>query len=489
MIGDEGRDPGAGSGPPPAGDASAPPLTADTEDVPLEPGDAEGDVVGDWLDETGAPRSHDVRDAELARCSCRSPHGRARRRGHERSAPLPPLDPPILRTAPSCASAGHGRRIVSYAFDHPWILLGSAIVVPLVIVGWLTLRMIDPIKRFVVLALRAALVLLVVLLLATPRLVRDDDRMTVVALIDVSESVARFATPLTTSTEPEAPMLAQLESWFEAAAGDRRTDDRAGVVVFDGRALAVRIPDTRPGGADLDVRGEPGTNIADAINMGLALLPASGPRRLVLMSDGNQTTGDALAAARRAAATTDDRSATPIDILPLTYAIDRDVQVSRVEVPQTARPEQRVVARIVLDATEATRGRLTLTHEGRAVDLDPDAPGNDRVLVAPRGESVVLVPVTLGTFTCEPLRSSFRARRERRRTGQRPGGVVHDHDGGGAMARARYARRRNSERAEGDARRAMSARWTSCSPRCSPAGCSTCIDTTSSSSTTCRRGA
>ncbi|MHC5025750.1 MAG: VWA domain-containing protein [Planctomycetota bacterium] len=298
---------------------------------------------------------------------------------------------------------------MNYVLDHPWMLLGGLVVIPMVGAGWLLLRSTDVVKRIVVLGLRAALMLIIVVLLAGPRAVREDDRMTVVGVLDISDSVRRFATPLATADDPEAPILGQLETWFDAATSDRRTGDRAGLVVFDGRSTALRLPDTRPGGADIDVGAQPGTNIADAVNLGLSLLPAAGPRRLVLMSDGNQTSGDALAAAERAARIAGERTAIPIDVLPLTYRIERDVQVSRIEVPQTARPGQRVVARVVLEATGRIDGRLSIDHEGRPVDLDPSAPGNDRAMTTRAGETVVLVPITLGTSPVNRFEARFRA--------------------------------------------------------------------------------
>ncbi|MHC4909833.1 MAG: hypothetical protein ACYTF9_08965, partial [Planctomycetota bacterium] len=78
---------------------------------------------------------------------------------------------------------------MNYVLDHPWMLLGGLVVIPMVGAGWLLLRSTDVVKRIVVLGLRAALMLIIVVLLAGPRAVREDDRMTVVGVLDISDSV------------------------------------------------------------------------------------------------------------------------------------------------------------------------------------------------------------------------------------------------------------------------------------------------------------
>jgi uncharacterized membrane protein len=77
---------------------------------------------------------------------------------------------------------------------------------------------------------------------------------------------------------------------------------RVGVVAFDARpAIAVPLG----AGGPLPPLGEapgPGTDLEAAIDLAAASLPAAGERRVVVVSDGRPTRGDALAAVARAAA-------------------------------------------------------------------------------------------------------------------------------------------------------------------------------------------
>jgi Ca-activated chloride channel family protein len=242
-------------------------------------------------------------------------------------------------------------------------------------------------------------------MLAGLHLRREHDSLTVIGLLDVSGSVRRFAQPPvsdeTDMTETRS-YLEYLRQWFRRATQTKAPDDRFGLVVFDGEAVALAAPTTGPYAVDdLDVRTVPGTSIADAIRLGLAMFPADTARRLVLVSDGNETIGDAIEAARQAAGASAGADAltrgraVPIDVLPIAYRVSGDVQIARLEAPPGAQPGQTITVRIVMEATRETTGRLSLRCENQAVDLNGAEPGRSRNIVVPEGQSVQLAEVEL----------------------------------------------------------------------------------------------
>ena len=80
-------------------------------------------------------------------------------------------------------------------------------------------------------------------------------------------------------------------------------DDLAGIVAFGARPYTERIPGSLREAAALQSQPESSnSNLAAAIRHGSALLPGDAARRLVILSDGRATLGDAPAAARQAAA-------------------------------------------------------------------------------------------------------------------------------------------------------------------------------------------
>jgi Mg-chelatase subunit ChlD len=284
---------------------------------------------------------------------------------------------------------------VSIRFDQPALLLLALAIMPLLWVGWRATTGTDALRRVTILGARALLLAVAAVVLARPYTVRDHDQLTVIGLLDVSDSVRRFA-DVPPDDAGRRSTIDFLRRWIRGATGSRQADDRFGLVVFDGQAVAVAVPTTGDYVDEaLDVRLTPGTNIADAVRLGLAMFPADTARRLVLVSDGNETAGDAVEAARRAAGLGAGASTVPIDILPIVYRVRGDVQVLRIEVPPSARPKQTVTVRMVLAATEPTPGRLTLRCEGEAIDLNGAAAGTARDLVVPAGQSVHLAQVEL----------------------------------------------------------------------------------------------
>ncbi|MEM7677790.1 MAG: FtsX-like permease family protein, partial [Myxococcota bacterium] len=275
---------------------------------------------------------------------------------------------------------------------------------------------------------RALVVTALAAALARPAFERTHHDLTVVGLIDISGSVRRFADPpplpdaASASAEraaAERRYIDWVRGWFDRAADGRGDADQFGLVVFDGDAITVLAPTrSRLVEPTLDVRRGDGTSIEEAIRLGLALLPSDTTGRLVLVSDGNETTGQALDAVRAASAggsapatsgsgSTSRVAAVPIDVLPIVYRVDADVAITDVSAPATAQPGQIVDLRVSFDARNATTGRLAVSREDEPVDLNGGDPGSMLDLRLPAGKSVRIVPIRLGTTPVNRLLTRF----------------------------------------------------------------------------------
>lgn len=279
--------------------------------------------------------------------------------------------------------------------------------VPLaLLVAWAMVRLRhgDGLRRWVIGGLRALVFAALVLALAGVSWKREHDRVTVIGLLDVSGSVRRFANlPERMSTEEIAATttIGYLREWFQLATKTKRPDDRFGLIVFDGRSTVVSAPTSgRTSDDQLDVTTLEGTNIAEAIRLGLAMLPPDTAGRLVLVSDGVETLGDAMEEARASAGT-------PIDVAPIEYEASGDVQVVRVEAPPTAQPGQTVTVRVLIESAGAATGRLSLFREGRQVDLDPETNQLSRRVSVPAGASVQTATLVIGDLPVERLTAYF----------------------------------------------------------------------------------
>lgn len=99
--------------------------------------------------------------------------------------------------------------------------------------------------------------------------------------------------------------------------------------------------------ADLDPNG---TNLAAAIEAAAGAMPPSYVPRIVLITDGNQTSGDALKAALRANI--------PITTIPLSTRPDPEVQVSSVAVPAQVREGEPFHVEVVIDSNHDDEGEV-----------------------------------------------------------------------------------------------------------------------------------
>ena len=262
-------------------------------------------------------------------------------------------------------------------FDQPeylWLLLLAG---PIVWLGMRSLAALEPFRRWTAIGLRLAVLLILTLMLSGMQAVQRHDDLTVIAVMDQSESVRKFAKPPAEvgQSDEVAQTSQDYEQWARGyltkLAGDRRGGDRLGLVTYDGKSSVRALPSEA---AELETstvdQPHEGTDTADAIRSGMALFPPDSGQRMVLVTDGNDTTGNVLAAAEEAAA-----AGVPIDILPVRYRVKNEVMVERLFSPNEAREGQTVPLRVVLRATRPADGQVQLLHDDTPIDLNGDAPG------------------------------------------------------------------------------------------------------------------
>jgi uncharacterized membrane protein len=262
-----------------------------------------------------------------------------------------------------------------FSFIYPialWLLL----LVPLL---WaLTLAVPRRLQRWRFwgsLLLRTAGVVALILSLAGLQLVTPVDQVSVAFLVDGSNSIA-------------LSQRARAEGFVREALAQMPDDGRAAVVVFGENALVERsLSNAREIGQLRSLPDGSQTNIEDAVQLGLALLPAEGRQRLVLLSDGGETEGSVLEAARIARS-----RGIALEVVSLSGAADGlDVQVSGLELPAAAREGQqlRLVVRTI--SSEATTARLQIDEDGTLLA--------DQQIEVPQGNGqfeLLLPPTTAG---------------------------------------------------------------------------------------------
>jgi uncharacterized membrane protein len=200
------------------------------------------------------------------------------------------------------------------------------------------------------LILRLVIVIFLILGLAGLQRVQAADKLAVVFLVDASDSIDQAA-------------RAQQTKYIQDALSHMGPEDRAGIVVFGKNALVERpVSSVKELSAITSVPIRLDTNIGGAIRLGLAMFPADTARRLVLLSDGLETVGSAVEAARLAAATN-----VQIDIVPLRRQAGPEVLVSDVRLPTTVNQGEIFDLGVTVESQTDTSVDLTVLSGGAVI--------------------------------------------------------------------------------------------------------------------------
>jgi uncharacterized membrane protein len=234
-----------------------------------------------------------------------------------------------------------------FELTRPWALIFLIAVPVLVYFFFWSLSDFPRRQRIISLLIRSTIVLLVILSLAGLTLLRDVHDQYVIFLVDDSLSVDKDGAARVESFLEEADKakganrLAYLN--FAKSPGDVH-EERVSAV-----PSAKPAPNTSaiPPAAD-DFRQ--GTNIAAAIESAAGFLPPGYVPQLVVLTDGNQTSGDALQAAVR--------SGVPVSTIPLPTRSDPEVQVSEVRVPAEVREGEPFNVEVVVHSNHDDEGLI-----------------------------------------------------------------------------------------------------------------------------------
>ena len=225
---------------------------------------------------------------------------------------------------------------------HPWFLALAVVGAPLLVLALRrSLADLTPAQRRACLLVRALLLGCILLALAGVRWQRRGDDLAVVFLVDDSASIS-----------PEARIAAR--RFVEDSVKHRRAHDTVGVLGFARNAavwqapapsseLAARWPET-PDAARV------GTDIGRALQFAAAVLPPNAARRVVLLSDGNDT-ADTRAAADHGV---------EIDTVPLRNPSTPEVLVAEVNVPSSLRSGEPFDLRADIESNVATPAKVNL---------------------------------------------------------------------------------------------------------------------------------
>jgi Mg-chelatase subunit ChlD len=244
------------------------------------------------------------------------------------------------------------------SFLDPWFLALLAAIPVILILSFNSLSGLGTTRRILAIVLRGAVLAVMVLALAQMQENRTSEKLTVVYLLDQSLSIP----------EEQRRMMADFVSESVARNRDANREDRAAVIAFAKDAVLEYPP------IDANIRlahklesplDTTHTNLAAAMKLAAATLPADSASRVVIVTDGNQNLGDAMEEARLLA-----EKGTGIDVVPIRYEARPEVAVEKVTVPPEVHAGQPFDVRVVVDnrggnAERPVKGKLHIFRKTR----------------------------------------------------------------------------------------------------------------------------
>lgn len=228
---------------------------------------------------------------------------------------------------------------MNFQFSHPYYLL---LLLPAVgWVVWFALRtdvQVSAWRRWTALLIRLLIVGAIALAIAGLQWRLPIEGMNVFFVLDRSDSIP-------------SPQQDAARDYVNKAAKQMKAVDKAGVIVFGTQASIESSPNAA---VDLQkvqaVVGTERTDLAAAIRLGTAAFPETGQKRLVVISDGNENVGDALAAVLAS-----KPLGVSVDVLPIGVSRKNDVSVQKVLVPPRLKRNQSFEVKIFVQ-TEVAQG-------------------------------------------------------------------------------------------------------------------------------------
>ncbi|MGH7176952.1 MAG: hypothetical protein ACREJC_06205, partial [Tepidisphaeraceae bacterium] len=298
----------------------------------------------------------------------------------------------------------------SLEYMQPWQAgaLLALLSAPIVLLGIRSLSGLGPVRRWVAVGVRLALLLVLVLILGGLRWQRQNKDLEVMVLRDVSQSTQNV------TAFPGKSLSGSVEDYLKSASApdQKPAEDRIGVVRFHSSSLIDAMPATT---LTLDARAVPeqgnGTDVASAVQLSLASLHRDAMHRMLLIWDGNQTAGDLDAAISAAAA-----QGVPIDVMPLNYDVQNEVLVDRFTAPAWKREDEPFSIEVILRSTNPApvSGKLTVTHNGQVM--------TSRIVTLQPGRNVqrVQVPPTVGSNLIHQFHAVFEGENVIAQIGDKP---------------------------------------------------------------------
>lgn len=240
--------------------------------------------------------------------------------------------------------------------DEPlWLLLVIPIAFYLLLTGWEYFKKGTPLLQTAYI-LRILSVFLLITALASPSIHQPVEEEQVIFLWDRSASME----------QAEAGIAQQLEG----ALTEKESHQSVGVFAFgeDFQSLIPVSSDSAQLPADQTANRIGHTNIGQAVELAASSGKSNLATRIVLLSDGNETTSSSLESLQRIA---DDRIT--IDVLPVEPPVGSEAALTEFQTPAQAFAGEEMAFSLIIEADQDSAGEIVLSVNDTEIDRIPAA--------------------------------------------------------------------------------------------------------------------
>lgn len=262
-------------------------------------------------------------------------------------------------------------------FAAPWALLLLFAIPPIWFLAFRTRTNLARRHVLSVALVRSLVLALLAIALSRPSWSGDSEKISVVYALDVSHSVS-------------AGFVEEALEWIEEAQA-QAAPASARVIAFADRPVLLETPQqvrelrVSESAADGDALDQSATDIERALDQALSALDRDKVKRVVLLTDGNETSGDVRSVVPALAAA-------GVRVFPVVAKArdERDVWIDGIDVPERLRDREPFSAVVRIFSPSATRARVRLMHEARRL-------GERQVELRPGMNQIAFEPTLRGT--------------------------------------------------------------------------------------------
>jgi len=233
-------------------------------------------------------------------------------------------------------------------FAHPWFFILLLVVPALVLIMRGSLADVTPRQRLVCFLLRTFILLLLVLSLAGVWLRLPSGDLSVLFLVDHSASISETAKK-------------QARDFIAAALSASRSNDETGIIGFAKESTVLQPPATNLKVEDkwAEVTGRNSTEIGNALEFASGVFPPDKAKRIVLLSDGNDTGENTLDTARKLA-----DAGIELYTVPLRNPQNPEVLMEKLTIPERLKSGEPFEATATIRSNAATTATVKLYVNG-----------------------------------------------------------------------------------------------------------------------------